>query len=337
MMRVFVSHPRDKFAQYFGKKASTALEAIAEVRCNDHNRELSPQELAVAAQNCDAIIAYRQTPGTAAMFAGLPGLVAFMRCAMDIRTIDVDAASAHGILVTRTSAGFVPAVAEWVIGAMIDLARGLSRHTNAYHARHSLAPLMGRELRGATLGVIGYGRIGRYLGELAKAFGMHILVHDPHLDETFASGFQVDLVHLLESSDFVVCLAAALPETKHMMNEAAFKAMKPDAFFINASRGELVDELALLVALNQRGIAGCALDVGQAPDQMPSPFLACHPQVIATPHIGGLTPSAVDHQALETVEQIEALLQGNLPMGTVNAAHANRLQRWGHTIPEASM
>jgi D-3-phosphoglycerate dehydrogenase len=103
--------------------------------------------------------------------------------------------------------------------------------------------------------------------------------------------------------------------------------MKPDAFFINASRGNLVDEVALLQALDSGHIAGCAMDVGRAPDQKPSPKLARHPKVIATPHIGGLTPPAIEHQALETVSQVAEILQGRVPAGAVNAASATRLGR----------
>jgi D-3-phosphoglycerate dehydrogenase len=108
------------------------------------------------------------------------------------------------------------------------------------------------------------------------------------------------------------------------MNAATFAAMKPGAFFINASRGNLVDDEALLAALDAGTIAGCAVDVGRAPDQMPSPRVAAHPRVIASPHIGGLTPPAVEHQALETVAQVAELLQGRAPRGAVNAAEARR-------------
>jgi D-3-phosphoglycerate dehydrogenase len=104
--------------------------------------------------------------------------------------------------------------------------------------------------------------------------------------------------------------------------------MKRDSYFINASRGELVDEAALRDALDSGRIAGCALDVGRAPDQMPSPALAAHPKVVATPHIGGLTPPAAEHQALETVQQLAALLRGEVPAGVVNADRAHRLAAW---------
>jgi D-3-phosphoglycerate dehydrogenase / 2-oxoglutarate reductase len=124
-----------------------------------------------------------------------------------------------------------------------------------------------------------------------------------------------------------VCLAGATRETENMMNAHAFARMKPSAFFINASRGELVDELALEQALDAGQIAGCALDVGRAPDQMPTPSLARHPKVVANPHIGGLTPQAAEHQALETVAQVAEILQGRAPPGAVNANAATRLQR----------
>jgi D-3-phosphoglycerate dehydrogenase len=103
--------------------------------------------------------------------------------------------------------------------------------------------------------------------------------------------------------------------------------MMQDAFFINASRGELVDEAALLQALQQGQLAGCALDVGRAPDQMPSPALAAHPRVLATPHIAGLTPQAVEHQSRETVAQLAELLAGRMPAGALNPAQASRLHR----------
>jgi D-3-phosphoglycerate dehydrogenase len=110
-----------------------------------------------------------------------------------------------------------------------------------------------------------------------------------------------------------------------MMDAQAFAAMKRGAFFINASRGNLVDDAALVVALDAGHLAGAAVDVGRAPDQMPSPAVACHPRVIATPHIGGLTPPAIEHQALEAVAQTAAILQGRIPPGAVNAAQATRM------------
>jgi D-3-phosphoglycerate dehydrogenase len=135
---------------------------------------------------------------------------------------------------------------------------------------------------------------------------------------------------VLQESDFLVCLAAATPETENLMNAAAFAAMKPGAYFINASRGELVDDDALLQALDSGRLAGCAVDVGRAPDQMPSPRVAAHPRVIATPHVGGLTPPAVEHQAMETVAQVADIQRGRVPLGAVNAKQAHRWKNRHH-------
>jgi D-3-phosphoglycerate dehydrogenase / 2-oxoglutarate reductase len=325
MSTVFVSHPRDKLEAYFGAKATAALQAIAEVRVNPEPRELALAELVAAAQGCDALIAYRQTAGPEALFRDLPSLFAFIRCAVDIRTVDVAAASAHGVLVTQASPGYVAAVAEWIVAVMIDLGRGISRYAEAYHGGRPATPVMGRELRGSTLGIIGLGQIGQYLADLALAFGMRVLATTPRaIDDCAGRVRHVPLAVLLAESDFVACLAPANADTENMIDAAAFAAMRRGAFFINAARGELVDDAALLAALDDGHLGGAALDVGRAPDQMPAPALARHPCVIAAPHIGGLTLAAIEHQALETVAQLSRLLAGEMPRGAVNAADARR-------------
>jgi len=327
MPRIFLTHPQEARQLYYGDKALAGLRALGEVHLNEAGRELSTPELIEAARGCELIVSYRQTPGEAALFQGLSGLVAFSRCAVDIRNVDVPAASAQGILVTQASAGFIPSVSEWVIGAMLDLCRGISASAEAYHAGRVPDAPMGRELRGATLGVIGYGQISRYLCPLARALGMRVLVSDPYAPVNESDITRVELPQLLAESDHFVSLAVATPETENLMNAQAFARMKPTAFFINPSRGNLVDEAALLHALDAGLIAGCAMDVGRAPDQLPSPALARHPKVIATPHVGGLTPQAIEHQALETVAQAAEILQGRAPKGAVNAAQATRLAR----------
>jgi D-3-phosphoglycerate dehydrogenase len=316
-------------AQYYRDAALSRLRALGDVRLNETPAPLSGADLVAAAAGCQAIVADRATALDAGVFAACPDLAVALRCAVDIRNIDVAAASAHGVLVTRASAGFANAVAEWVIGALLDLARGTSDSVAAYRRGDTARPTMGRELRGSVLGVIGHGRIGRRVGALGHALGMRVLVSDPlpaaSGDGDDVPSERVALDDLLAAADHVVCLAAALPETEKLMDARRFARMKRGAVFINAARGELVDEAALLDALDRGALAGAALDVGRAPDQMPSPELARHPRVVATPHVGGLTPPAVDHQALETVEQLAALCRGEWPPGAVNAAHATRL------------
>lgn len=334
MTRVFVTHPQDRLAQYFGPRATQALKNLAgvsEVRFNSEPRELSTSELIDAAQGFDALIAYRQTQGPESLFAALPQLAVFLRCAVDIRTVDVPAASRHGVLITQASPGYAAAVVEWTIGVMIDLARGTSRYAAAYHSERPLPATMGRELRGATLGIIGYGQIGQPLAEVALVLGMKVLVHTLQPVETRGRLQSASLDTLLAESDFVACLAPANAQTEKLMNAETFAAMKRGSFFINASRGELVDDAALLAVLDSGRLAGCALDVGRAPDQMPTPELARHPLVVATPHIGGLTLPAIEHQALETVDQLTSLMRGQLPVGAVNGEFASRWRRWSVT------
>jgi D-3-phosphoglycerate dehydrogenase len=325
MATVLVTHPADRLREYFGDEALARLRRIAQVRLNPSNADLSGPTLVQAAQGCQVMIAYRQTGLDASTLQAMPELLAVVRCAVDIRTIDVPGASGQGILVTRASAGFMASVSEWILAAMIDLSRGISRAAAIYSAGRQPVPQMGRELRGATLGVIGYGQISRYLCPLAAAFGLHVLVNDPFLPAHETAVRSTDLADLLAQSDYVVCLAPANAETENLMNAAAFARMKQGAFFVNASRGNLVDDAALLDALNSGHLAGAALDVGRAPDQMPSLALASHPRVLASPHIGGLTLPAIEHQSLETVAQTDSILRGQVPVGAVNADAAHRL------------
>jgi D-3-phosphoglycerate dehydrogenase len=247
-----------------------------------------------------------------------------VRCAVDIRNIDVSAASAVGVLVTRASPGFVPAVAELALGFMVDLSRGVSRATAGYHAGRKPEVAMGRQLSGSCIGIIGYGSIGRYLAPLAKALGMKVLVADPFAIPNDPAIEHVPLDQLMARADYVVCLAVANEQTEDLIDAAALARMQKHAFFINLSRGNLVDEAALAAALRENRIAGAAMDVGRAPDQMPMPELARLPNVIATPHIGGLTPQAIEHQALETVRQVAAIIKGESPNGAVNEQHWTR-------------
>ncbi|WP_050477839.1 hydroxyacid dehydrogenase [Herbaspirillum rhizosphaerae] len=328
MATIYLAYSPQTRVNYYGERALARLQALGEVRLNQTEIPLTPADLAREAAGCDIIVAPRIPAATAELFDNLPQLVAYCRGAVDIRTVDVAAAGRNGVLVTHATPGFAASVAEWVLGAMFDLSRNISDAVMAY--RSGLVPevRMGRELRGATLGVAGYGTIGQYLCRIAQALGMKVLVADPYARIEDPAHVAVGFDALLAQSDYVVCLAPANAETAHMFNAAAFAKMQASAYFINASRGELVDEAALLQALEQGVIAACAVDVGMAPDQMPSPLLARHPRVIATPHIGGLTPQAAEHQAMDTVNQVAAIVAGRMPQGAVNAAQATRLARF---------
>jgi D-3-phosphoglycerate dehydrogenase len=304
---------------------------VAEVTLHEGAAPLAGAALARAAAGCQAIVADRATPGTAETFAAAPDLVAFLRVAVDVSTIDIPAASAAGVLVTQATPGFGASVAELAIGMTVDLARGVSTLAQTYRAGRSPAPLMGRQLEGRTLGLIGYGRIARRIAAIALAMRMRVLAQDPFAPIEDAGVEAVSLERLLAESDVVMPLAVSIPATRHLIDARALAAMKRGALLVNLSRGELVDEAAVAAALDSGQLGGFAMDVGSAPDQRPDPGLAARADVVATPHIGGLTPEAAEHQAMDTVRQVAALAEGRMPTGALNAAAAHRLSRLGIT------
>ncbi|MBV9565726.1 MAG: hydroxyacid dehydrogenase [Bradyrhizobium sp.] len=323
-MKILLTHTPASRRQYYGDRSLQGLQALGAVRLHDGDDALDSQGLIAAAEDVEIIVADRMTEGRGEIFPLLPKLRAFVRCAVDIRNIDVSAASAAGVLVTRASPGFVPAVAELALGFMVDFSRGISRATADYHVGRKPEVVMGRQLAGSRIGIIGYGSIGRHLARLARALGMEVLVADPFVTLDDSDIQHVSLEELLGRVDHVVCLAVANAATENLINATALARMQPHAFFINLSRGNLVDEAALAAALRENRIAGAAMDVGRAPDQMPSPALARLPSVVATPHIGGLTPQAIEHQASETVRQVGLIVKGEVPTGAVNAEHWTR-------------
>ena len=318
-MKILLTHSPEARELYYGARALAGLRRIGAVALNETSSPLEGEALIRAAEDCELIVSYRQSPAPAQLFERLPKLKAFLRCAIDIRNVDVAAASRAGVLVTQASAGFVTAVAEMVLGFLVDLSRGITRSAIDYRAGRVPAARMGRELRGSTLGVIGHGAIGREVARIGKALGMRVLINDPYKKVK-----QVPLARLLAQSDYVVPLAVASAETENLMNEKSFKTMKPGAYLVNVSRGNLVDEAALEAALEAGRLAGCAMDVGRAPDQMPTPRLAARADVIATPHSAGLTLPAIEHQSMETVAQAAKIVRGRVPKGAVNAGSWTR-------------
>jgi len=319
-VKILLTHSPEAMQLYYGPRALAGLNQLGEVKRHHGSSPLEGGALINAAEDCDLIVSYRQSPGPAALFERLPRLKAFLRCAIDIRNVDVAAASRAGVLVTQASAGFVTSVAELVIGLLVDLSRGITSSALQYRAGRVPNATLGKELKGSTLGVIGYGAIGREVVRIARALGMRVLIHDPYVKDVAQAGLDA----LLMESDFIAPLAVATEETENLMDAAAFAKVKRGAYLINVSRGNLVDEAALEAALDSGRLAGCALDVGRAPDQMPTPRLAARADVIATPHTAGLTLPAIEHQSMETVAQAAEIIKGRAPRGAVNAEHWKR-------------
>lgn len=327
-MRVFVTHNPEDLEAYFGR-ARPELEQIAEVVVNPLDRDLTTAELIEHSSGCDVIVAHRSTPGETALFAALPDLLGFLRTAVDLSTVDVAEATERGVLVARADTSFVPSTAELALALVLDLARHVSDSTVDYRAGDDPPQRAGFQLRGKVAGLIGYGAIARYLADVLRSMGVEVLVTDPYTDDAAADGFeQTTFDDLLARSDVVLPLAVATPETTDLIDADALARMRPGALLVNVSRGELLDERAVAAALDTGHLGGLAMDVGRAPDQRPSAELAGRPGVVATPHLGGLTPENADAQAHSAVDQVAAMLRHELPPRTVNPDGARRLRAW---------
>lgn len=325
-MQVFVSHNHEDLQAYYGR-ALPLLEALdgVEVVVNPRGHNLSVEELVAVAADSQVIVAHRSTPGPAELFERLPNLVAMFRTAIDISTIDVSAASDNGVLIANADKSFIASTAELALGLLIDCARNISASNIDYRSGDEPPQRPGRQLRGATAGIIGYGAIGSYLADLLRSVGMDVLVCDPVADPA-EDGFEVvDFATLLARSEVVIPLTPGDETNRDLISVAELKAMRPGSILINVSRGEVVDEAAVLDALERGHLFAVGMDVGRGADQRPSSLLAGRPGVVATPHLGGLTPANADAQAASSVEQVEALVTGVLPPRAVNPEAATRL------------
>ena len=165
---ILLTHTPDMLANYYGERALAALRKLGDVRLNDTGCVLDARALSEAARGCEIIVSDRQTAGPAEFFADAPDLVAFLRVAVDIRNIDVGAASAQGILVTQATPGFAASVAEMAIGFMVNCGRHITQSRRGLSRRPACRAAHGPPAKGATVGIIGYGVIGEYLGDLAS-------------------------------------------------------------------------------------------------------------------------------------------------------------------------
>jgi D-3-phosphoglycerate dehydrogenase len=325
MPRILLTYPTDEIGPRYGA-ALDGLRRLGTVVLNEAARTMTADEIAAAAAGCAAIVADRNTPFDAATIARLPDCVALVRGAMDVRNIDIPAASAAGILVTRAGPGFRDAVIELLVGQMVDLGRGLSESVIAYRAGRMPARPSGIQLAGRTASIIGYGTLGRRLAEVLAFLGMRVLVHDPYVAAVASPCVAVSRDQALAEGDFVICVALHTAETDQSMNRDAFRRMKRTAFFLNPSRGRVVDEDALAEALRDGTIAGAGLDVGSDPDDVPPVALGRLPNVVAAPHLGGMVPESMASQAQDTVDQVAEILAGRMPKYALNPEAARRLR-----------
>ena len=267
----------------------------------DYRPDISADELKAIVGQYDALMVRGRTKVTREVLeAGAGRLRAVCRVGVGLDNIDLGAAEELGITVLNTPEASTQAVAELTVGLMLALARSIPRADGALKGgRWIKKELMGWELAGKTLGIIGFGRIGQRVAEICSALRMRILAYrrtrPPGIEAVLArTGAKlVPLEELLRSSDIITIHVPLTPETRHMIGRREIAMMKDGAILINTSRGGVVDEKALLEALRSGKLAGAALDVFEAePPSGTSLELAKLPNVVATPHIGAQTREA---------------------------------------------
>ena len=277
------------------------------------NSTITADELLTVVGDYDALIVRGRTKVTPAILEAGKKLKVVGRAGVGVDNIDLTAAREHKVTVVNSPVATTVAVAELTIGLMLSAVREIARaDANLKNGKWIKKELEGTELYGKTLGVVGFGRIGASVAQRAKAFEMKVLGYDPLIpaEQILARGGDpVSLDELLAKSDFITLHMPLTADTRGMLNDAAFAKMKKGVYVICAARGGLIDEAALLSALNSGKVAGAALDV-YATEPPGVTELISHPKLIGTPHIGAQTVEAQTRAAHDIAEEVLAALDG---------------------------
>lgn len=273
-----------------------------------------PDELRTRLGDCRALIVRNRTRVDDALLAAAPALRVVGRLGVGLDNIDLDACAARGISVLPATGANTVAVAEYVIAALLLLVRGSYRASDRVLAGEwPRRQLVGGELSGRTLGLVGYGAIARAVAERARALGMRIAAHDPLLaaDDPAWSGVQrcADLPELLGLGDALSLHVPLTPRTRRLIDAGALAAMKPGAVLINTARGGVVDEPALAEALRSGRLGGAALDVFEREPLPAGSVLVDVPNLILTPHIAGVTAEANVRVSAVTAANVRRALE----------------------------
>jgi D-3-phosphoglycerate dehydrogenase len=271
--------------------------------------------------DAEALIVRSATKVTPELMEKAPRLRVVGRAGVGVDNIDLDEATRRGVLVMSTPGGNAISVAEHTFALMLALARQVPRLDKTMHeGKWEKGSAAGTEVRGKTLGLIGLGRIGSEVAVRAEAFDMRVLGYDPYISEAAAREMQVELVpleKLLAESDFVSLHTAVSPATQNLINATTLAQMKKGARLINAARGELIDEGALVEALKSGHLAGAALDVF-VEEPPKNSALTGLPNVIATPHVAGSTAEAQEEVGTQVAVQVRDYLAEGVIRNAVN-------------------
>lgn len=291
-------------------KGIAILSSAAQV---DNKPDISPDDLLKVAGDYDAMVVRGRTKVTAAVFEAAKRLKAVGRAGVGVDNIDLTAARSHGVTVVNAPKSTSLAVAELAIGMMFSLARMLPKaDASMKQGQWIKKQLEGVELNGKTLGIVGMGNIGTALAQRAAGLGMKVIGHDPLVPEAEIrkrGAEPLSLPDLYAKSDFISFHLPLTPDSKGMVNGQALAQMKHGVRIVDAARGGIIDETALLAALESGQVAAAALDVF-ATEPPGLTALVGHPNVVATPHVGAQTEEAQDRAAEDIASEVLNVLRG---------------------------
>ena len=311
--------PRILVADPIANEGLELLRAKADV---DVKVGLKSQELLHIVGEYEALIVRSETKVTAEVINAGERLQVIARAGIGVDNIDLDAATSAGIAVVNAPTGNTVAAAEHTLALILAMSRNIPlAHQSLREGEWRRSDFMGIEVQHKTLGIVGLGRVGSEVARRAQSFGMHLIAFDPFVSPDYAHRMGVKLLtleELLTESDFVTLHLPLTATSRNLIGAKELSRMKPDARLINVARGDLIDEGALLNALQADSLGGVALDVFAEEPPGPSPLLE-HPKVVATPHLGASTQEAQREVAIEAAEQVLAVLNGEPARHTVNA------------------
>lgn len=297
------------------------LKTIADVIRSENNLE---QTLAREAENVDLIIVSCFTKITATVLKSAKNLKTVLKYGVGVDNIDLDAATQKGVRVVNCPEYSSNTIAEHAFALMICLAKKLLHVDARMREKGWFWPspeFLGTDLFGKTLGLIGFGRIGRAMANKASGFGMKLNIYDPHVNPDPARDYKAEFVGLdtlLQTSDVVTIHCILTSETENLVGAAELKKMKKTAFLIDVSRGAIIEEKALLTALQENWIAGAGLDVFAEEPLLPGHPLLALENVILTPHLAWYTKEAAERLEQEILQRTLEILEGKTPQNIIN-------------------
>ncbi|WP_019909935.1 phosphoglycerate dehydrogenase [Paenibacillus sp. HW567] len=288
----------------------------------DKKTGLSEDELIAIIGEYDGLLVRSQTTVTEKIIAAGSKLKVIGRAGVGVDNIKLEAATQHGVVVINAPDGNTITTCEHAFAMMMALARHIPQaYAKTISGVWDRKTFLGVELRGKTLGVLGMGRIGSEVAKRAKAFGMDILAYDPFLTADRAEKLEVKLASvddIVRGADFITVHTPLTPETRNMISRPQFEVMKKGMRIINCARGGVIDEGALVEAIDGGIVAGAAFDVFEKePPQADHPFLS-HPKIIVTPHLGASTIEAQENVAIDVSEQVLHILRNEPFINAVN-------------------